>query len=348
PLGWGAEGRALLSLALTLALLPPVYLFLVYGVPRLLVRQQQVVSESDLPGYVRPFLGLVGLLSIFSRLFYLVFGGLFPHRDLSKSDLLALVTDLEPEEEEEEENGETVEEEETDEEELVYNILDLEDTLVREVMRPINSVDAIPLGRTTVEDVKDLARRTGHSRFPVYRERIVDLVGYVNIYDILSNGEEKPLPDYVSPPYFVPEFMRVSDLLQQFLRKSIQVAIVVDEYGGCSGWVTREDVLEEIVGEIEDEFDTIQSELTKLDDGAWLSEGSIDIDDLAAELPIEFDEEAQYDTLAGLLLDSLGHIPAKGEKYETADAVFRVERMEKNRIARVRITLRNPDQAQKA
>jgi CBS domain containing-hemolysin-like protein len=330
--------------------LPPVFLFVVYGVPRLLLRQEGMESDDDIPRWLRPFLGMVRSLRVLSRVFYLLpFGGLFQHHQLTKSDLLALVTDLEWEDDDEEPEAEPAteaseglneeEEEETDEEEIIYNILDLEETLVREVMKPINSVVAIRLGRNSAEDVKELAARTGYSRFPVYRDRIVDLVGYVSIYDILRNeNPNRPLESFLTPAYFVPEFMKLNTLLAEFLRRGERVAIVVDEYGGSSGWVTREDVLEEIVGEIEDEFDTRAKGLRELENGEYLAEGAMNVDDFTEETGLTFEESRQYDTLAGFILMRLQRMPREGDRVETEEAVYEVTRMEMNRVAEIKAT----------
>jgi CBS domain containing-hemolysin-like protein len=345
-----------LVFALACILLPPLYLSLVYAAPRLMVRQGSVKTEAQLPGWMHFLLLIVRVLGAGFRMFrFLPTRHLSLHHRLSKSDLLALVTDLTQVEEPEEphdRNGDATtaaadETDEADEDELIYNILDMEETLVREVMRPINAVVAVRLGRSTVDDLRDLARRTGYSRFPVYRDRIIDLVGYVSIYDIMSVGEPvgeptRNLESFVTPAYVVPEFMRVSELLHEFMGRRVQVAIVVDEYGACSGWVTREDVLEEIVGEMEDEFDRRAQILRKCGDDEWLADGSINVYDLKEEIPLEQLEspESQYDTLAGFLLMNLGHMPEAGEKFETDKAVFTVERLEGRRIAGVRITLR--------
>jgi len=357
------EAGGVLVFALACLLLPPLYLSLVYTVPRLLVRQGSVKTEAQLPGWMHLLLLVVRVLGAGFRVFSLLpTRRLSLHHRLTKNDLLALVTDLDQVEgtEEQEKQGKAgalnegaatgeAPEEEADGEELIYNILDMEETLVREVMRPINTVVAVRLGRSTVDDLRDLARRTGYSRFPVYRDRILDLVGYVSIYDIVNADEpssagepSRSLESFVTPAYVVPEFMRVSELLQEFMKRHVQVAIVVDEYGACSGWVTREDVLEEIVGEIEDEFDRRSQLLRKSGEDEWLADGSINVDDLKEEIPLELLEssESQYDTLAGFLLMHLGRMPEAGEKFETDKAVFTVERLEGHRIAEVRIALR--------
>ncbi|MBN1865877.1 CBS domain-containing protein [Candidatus Sumerlaeota bacterium] len=351
-IGFARAGRPgsirILAIGLTAVLLPPVYLLCVYGIPRLLLRQPSGGAQRGMPPlWMRGMTAVVRPLSTVLRtLTRWPLGRLLPYRQLTKSDLISLVTDLEVgEEDSREEDSEEQDvdgEEEADEDEIVYNILDLEETRVRQVMEPINSVVAIRLGDMTVQGVRELARRTGHSRFPVYRNRIVNLTGFISIYDILqSDDASRPLESYVTEAYYVPEFMRVNRLLREFLDRGIPAAIVVDEYGGTSGWVTREDVLEEIVGEIEDEFAPRSRDLQLEPDGAYLAEGSIDIDDVSEEVPAVHFEDPQYDTLAGFMLMTLGEIPKVGDTVETPEAVFSVERIEGNRIAQVRIRLRD-------
>ena len=202
-------------------------------------------------------------------------------------------------------------------------------------MRPINTVFAIRLSDLSFERVRALARSTGYSRFPVYRERIIQLFGYVSVHDILHNEDpSRSIESFIVPAYFVPEFMRVNVLLQEFLERGIQVAVVVDEYGGCSGWITREDVFDEIVGV----FDPNRHILREQEDGSYLADGGARIDEVSEEQPLTF-EEPEYDTLAGFMLMSLGVLPEVGAKVKTDEAVFTIEKMEENRIAEVRIQL---------
>lgn len=342
---WPETLRFGLYSAITLVLLPPIFLFGFFAVPRILTRQEVFEKEDDLPRWAWPVLQLMRRMTVLAQIFYLLpLERLFQHHELTKGDLLAMVTELDIEEEDTEDETTEEDEEETDEGEILYNILDLEETLVREVMKPINSVVALRLGTATTEDVLLMARRTGHSRFPVYYDRIVDLVGYVNVYDILRNNTtSKSLEEYVTRAMLAPEFMRVNVLLKEFQENNIQVAIVVDEYGGCSGWVTREDVLEEIVGEIEDEFDRRSHLIRQEDATTWYVEGSVDTDDLMEVLPLEI-EENQYDTLAGYILMTLGRMPERGDRVETEDAVFTVERLERNRIALVKVELNQAEE----
>jgi CBS domain containing-hemolysin-like protein len=356
---YGLDTLLVLSAALTLLLLTPP-LMGALGLPRFLARHTAIESEAELPWLMQVLLALTRRGSLVTGFFSDSFlAHLLPCRELSKGELVTLATDLELNEEEEageefeetepgekgEEEGEEDEDEseETDEEEIIYNILDLDDTLVREVMRPINTVVAIRLGSATAADVRNLARRTGYSRFPVYREGIVDLTGFVSIYDILNDPDDsRSLETFVQPAYYVPEFMCVRALLREFRNRNLDAAVVVDEHGGSSGWVTREDVLEEIVGAVEDEFDDWRGQFEKCEDGSYRVDGALHIDDVADQLDLEFDDP-EYDTLAGYLLMTLGRIPTAGERVESEKALYVVERMERNRIAQVRIFLKKPD-----
>ncbi len=344
---FGAFSRnVLLALVVTLVLVVPLHLLFVFAVPRFLGRRITLSTDAELPVWVRHFHRALHPLSVISRQASRLWHGLLlPHYHLTKNDVVALVTHLDLEDEEEDAadadtvKHDTEEEEETDEEEIIYNLLDLENTLVREVMKPINSVVAIRLEGATLKRLYALSRRTGYSRFPVYHDRIVDLVGYVNVYDALNSSDSDcDLEGLIEAPFFVPEFMRVSELLTEFRRREKHAAVVVDEYGGSSGWITREDVLEEIVGEIEDEFDARRNRIYPCEDGSYLIEGSLDIDDLAEELDLEIeDAEPQYDTVAGFILMRLGRIPVFGDSVPWGNANLIVERMHKNQIAQIRV-----------
>ncbi len=364
--GGGKGGLLILSAGLTLLLLT-YPLMVALGLPRFFSRRISIESETELPRLMQGLLAVTRRCSLVTSFCSNSFvARLLPGRELSKGELVTLATDLDVDDDEEEEENEWEEEEEeeasgeetetdeeeteefeeteeTDEEEIIYNILDLDDTMVREVMRPINTVVAIHLGAMTVAHVRDLARRTGYSRFPVYREGIVDLTGFVSIYDILNDPDDsRPLEAYVQPAYYVPEFMCVRALLREFRNRNLDAAVVVDEHGGSSGWVTREDVIEEIVGAVEDEFDDWRGQFEKCENGSYLVDGALHIDDVADQLDLEFDA-IEYDTLAGYLLMTLGHIPAPGERVESDAALYIVERMERNRIAQVRIFLKNSE-----
>jgi putative hemolysin len=202
-------------------------------------------------------------------------------------------------------------------------------------------VDIVALDKAdlTLDCIKEQARETGHSRFPVYEEKIFNMVGYVDIYDVLQRSADiEDVVDLVREPYFVPETLKISDLLTAFLKNRLPAAIVLDEHGGAVGWVTREDVLEEVVGEIEDEFDPADvNEIEVVDAITLVAKASIDIDDLNRRfnLPLPLDEE--FDTLGGLVFTRLGRVPEVGDCIKESVLELTVEEMEGVKITRVRV-----------
>jgi CBS domain containing-hemolysin-like protein len=279
-------------------------------------------------------------------------------RNLTRKDVLDLIS---PEDKPEERAEETTEADETvspigrhaveaaageeapwqesaDERRMVQNIIQLQETMARDIMTPLVELVAVPLGRTDMEGFKNLARRSGFSRYPVYPDRIVNLIGYIDLYRVLHDTRpEAKLEDFVETPHYVPETKRVDDLLQEFLKLRINNAIVVDEYGGCLGWISREDILEEIVGELEDELDEPLRRIQESADGSWLIEGRVEIDDVNDALGTDFPDE-DWDTVGGLVLAAMGRIPKEGDSV-LVEGGWRatVVAMERHRIALVRL-----------
>ena len=171
--------------------------------------------------------------------------------------------------------------------------------------------------RSPRAEILQVLLETQYSRYPVYRDSIEDIIGVVHTKDLLGKlvrGEPVPLAEVLRPPVFVPEGKKVNDLLKEMQRTRNHMALVVDEYGGLAGLVTTEDLLEELVGEIEDEHDAGEPELLQqLDDGSWLADGMLPVFDLKELLAIKLEDDLPYDTLAGLILHELGHLPDQGE-----------------------------------
>ncbi len=221
---------------------------------------------------------------------------------------------------------------------MIQNIIELQETRAYEIMTPLAELVAVQLGRVDVEGFKMLARNSGYSRLPVYRDRFIRLQGYIDVNRVLREDDgTRMLSDFIEPAYYVPETKRVDDLLMEFLGERIKNAIVVDEYGGCVGWISREDILEEIVGELEDELDVPQRQITELAGGAWLVEGRTDIDVLNERLGVEFPQD-DWETLAGLLLAKMGRIPKVGDEVTMAGWRAHIVRMDDVRIDLVRLT----------
>jgi len=235
--------------------------------------------------------------------------------------------------------------EETTETRMIYGIVDLGTTRAREVMRPLVDLVVVHLPER-VGAVRELVRQTGYSRFPVYRDRITNLTGYIDIYDILAvePPDDQAADGFVREAFCVPETKRLDELLQELFRGRHKVAIVVDEHGGCSGWVTREDLLEEIVGEIEDEFDEASEPICHENEFTWLVQAAVRIGDLTERLGLRLPSVA-FDTLAGFVYDALGRIPRVGDSFEDNQVRYEVVGMDNRRIVSVRILLAAPPDA---
>ncbi len=203
-----------------------------------------------------------------------------------------------------------------DEHEYIRNIFEFTHTCVREVMVPRTRMIALELS-TSREDILRIVLESQYSRYPVYRDSIEEIVGVVHGKDLLARlvrGKPVVLDEVLRPPVFVPEGKKINDLLKEMQLTRNHMALVVDEYGGLAGLVTTEDLLEELVGEIEDEHDAGEpSKLQQLTDGTWLVDGMLPIFDLNELLGVKQEGDLPYDTLAGLVLHELGHLPIQGE-----------------------------------
>ena len=234
------------------------------------------------------------------------------------------------------------------EHEYIRNVFEFTHTCVREVMIPRTRMVALDLQMSREELVK-IILEAQYSRYPVYRDNIEEMVGVLHDKDIMGalvKGEELHLEQVIRQPVFVPEGKKVNDLLKEMQRTRNHMALVVDEYGGISGLVTTEDLLEELVGEIEDEHDA--GELDKLveqPDGSWLVDGLTSIFDLQEPLGIKLEEEPHYETVAGLVLNELGHLPVQGETVVWNSFKLVCEQVTRTAILQVRIIPLQSDSA---
>lgn len=224
----------------------------------------------------------------------------------------------------------------TQEAELIGKIFDLGDTTVREVMVPLVEVVMLPEDAPPEEAIRAIQQR-GFSRIPIYRERETNVVGVVAAMDLLSRGAEvSRLGDLARQPYFVPETKRIDDLLREMQRHRIHMAIVVDEYGGSTGIVTLEDIVEEIVGDIQDEHDRTPAAVERLPDGSYLVSARMNIDELNEVLDWNLPKQ-DYETIAGLVLATLGRIPRAGEVFQIPGYTITVMEADARRVAAVKI-----------
>jgi CBS domain containing-hemolysin-like protein len=230
---------------------------------------------------------------------------------------------------------------EGEERRLLQSIVDFGDTLVREVMTPRPDIVAIR-DTATVGDVRALFLEQEYSRFPVYKESLDNIAGFVFVKDlvVLSTADDaRPVTTLLRPAAVVPETKRVPELLKQFQRQQTQCAIVVDEYGGTAGLVTIEDLLEEIVGEIRDEYDVESEPIVDEGGGRWVFSGKVNIDEVRQRLNVDIEREG-FETVGGYLLSHLGRVPAVGEKFEMDGLTVEVLDAERRRINKVRMSRR--------
>jgi putative hemolysin len=231
-----------------------------------------------------------------------------------------------------------------DERRLLQSIVDFGDTLVREVMTPRPDIVATRED-ATIDELRALFREQEYSRIPVYRENPDNIVGFVFVKDLIqftdTPAPERPIPSLIRPAYFVPETKKVSELLREFQRGQLQSAIVVDEYGGTAGLVTLEDLLEEIVGEIRDEYDVETEPIVDEGNGSFVFSGKVDIDEVVDKLDVKIDREG-FETVGGFLLARLGRVPAVGEVFEVDGLTVQVVEAERRRVTKVRIRQTQP------
>ncbi|UTC43479.1 hemolysin family protein [Treponema sp. OMZ 857] len=223
-------------------------------------------------------------------------------------------------------------------EDMIRGVVDLSDTAVKEVMIPRIDVDFIPLDMETEELLKRVAE-SGHSRFPVYNESIDNVVGILYVKDLINSFAKKEpidLEKIIRKPFFVPESKRIDGLLREFKRRHVHIAIAVDEYGGISGIVCMEDIIEEIVGDIQDEFDNEGEDISSIGEGLWLCDARVDMDDLAECLHTELPSD-EFETLGGFVFDLFGKIPVRYEKVRWKNFDFIVQDMDGHKINTVKI-----------
>lgn len=227
-----------------------------------------------------------------------------------------------------------------EEKRMIHEIFDLGDTVAREVMVP--RVDMISIeDDATVKNTIDRMRGTGFSRVPVYREVPDRIIGVAMIKDLLvplmDDRLDEPITDYMRDPVFIPETKDILPLLGELQTSHQQFAIVVDEYGGTAGIITVEDIVEEIVGDITDEYDPDNKYVTLLSENEWLIDGRFPTDD-AAELGFPVEEDEDYETIAGWLLDTIDNVPHVGESFDVDGYTFKVQSMRRSRVSMLRVT----------
>jgi CBS domain containing-hemolysin-like protein len=330
----GRSGISLASLS-TLLVFVAVYIIICEHVlPSIIVRKN---PEAILAAILPPFSFVAQLMSPIS-------GGLVRLLSTTKPDRPAA-----PQEAVDDDQGEVAhayleagEEQgliEGDERRLLQSIVDFGGTLVREVMTPRPDIVAIQAD-ATVADLRALFREQEYSRFPVFTENLDNILGVIRVKDLLqlddAVAQHPPITPLIRPATFVPETKRVPELLKEFQRRQVQMAIVVDEYGGTAGLVTLEDLLEEIVGEIRDEDDVESDPIVDEGNGTYVFSAKVSFDELRDRLDLEIESEG-FETVGGYVLSRVGRVPSVGETLEIDGLMIEVLEAERRRIHKVRV-----------
>jgi putative hemolysin len=336
--GWGPVVIAVLVTG-------TIFLFFGQAVPRALARTRPSATAGVLLSLCRVVATLVRPLSALSDgaadLFTRLLGG--EHPDTvpagSEDELLIITRDdsddgvIEPEERR-----------------MIDNVLRLEDTTARDIMVPRVDIVAVAEDASS-QDIVDAMTEKGHSRLPVYRESIDEIVGILYAKDLLpfviGSTRMLPIKQLLRPAYLVPESKRLDDLLGELRRNRVHIAVVSDEYGGTAGLVTIEDILEEIVGEIQDEFDPESRRIEIINDNEAIADGALSIDDLSDEMEIEWPEQVSG-TIGGYIQRQLGRIPSEGEVVQIDGIRLTVLAVEHRRVRQVRVEHRLHDAEQAA
>ncbi len=226
----------------------------------------------------------------------------------------------------------------TEEQDMIRGIVDLSSTTVKEVMVPRIDVAFVSLKMSTsalLEKISD----SGYSRYPVYRETIDNVVGMLYAKDVLQSLIQEDtinIERIIRKPYFVPESMRLDSLLREMKRRRVHIAIGVDEYGGVSGIVSMEDIIEEIIGDIQDEFDNEQEEILQIDSRTFLCDARTSLEDLQETTGVVIDDSS-FETLGGYVFDLFGKIPVKFEKVHNGDVDFIIQEMDGHKIRTIKV-----------
>lgn len=238
---------------------------------------------------------------------------------------------------------------EEEEKEMIHSVFEFSDTLVREVMVPRPDMVTLPADATT-KDALVTVMEHGYSRIPVYEGELDNIVGVLYAKDLLEYLKEgnldRPISEMLREAIIIPETKVLSDLLRDLKKRKVHMSIVIDEYGTVVGLVTIEDLLEEIVGEIFDEYDREVSLVERIGERRYRVDARMNLDDLAEVLQIDIPEEEDVDSVGGLVLKVLGHVPISGEAFDLDGISVRVEKVRNNRIAKVILELQDPGTAE--
>ena len=331
-MGRGGEWAAFLATALVLLIIAEI-------APKTLAARYAdrlvLIVAGPISALMRIFTPLIRVLSLVATALVRPFGGhITPRAPLVTQEQLRFLVQVG------EEEG-VIEQEER---EMIHSVFEFGDTVVREVMRPRVDISAVPADATLNRALALMTER-GHSRLPVYEGTIDHVLGVVYMRDLipaLRHGRlDQPVSELKRPPFFVPESKKVDELFKEMQQRKVSVAIVLDEYGGTAGLVTVEDLLEEIVGEIQDEYDLEEKPIQLVGDRTAVVNARVHLDEVNELLGVRLPQD-EVDTVAGLVYSLFGRVPAPGETFALPGIELRVEKTLGQRITRVRITRTTP------
>jgi len=228
----------------------------------------------------------------------------------------------------------------TEERVMIEKVFEFGDTTVYDVMVPRVDIVSAPV-TSTVQELLSIVKEYGHSRLPIYRDNPDNVIGILHVKDLITivasggKGEFK-LDKVLREPYFIPDSKHISDVFREMRAKRVHLGMVVDEFGGISGLITLEDLLEELVGEIKDEYDTDEEPVKKINENTYIIQANLNMEQVNEVLNTDLSNE-NYDTLAGFMMDRLGHLGKVGEKVETEDFTFIIDQIRKMRILKVKV-----------
>jgi CBS domain containing-hemolysin-like protein len=231
-----------------------------------------------------------------------------------------------------------------EETEMINSIFEFGETLAKEIMIPRIDIECIDIN-LSFDEVMEFVDGSSFSKIPVYKKSKDNIVGILYIKELLKYKikDEKPqIKDILHTPFNVPETKKIKEILNEFRRRKVHIAVLVDEYGGTAGIITLEDILEEIVGEIYDEYDKVETNIIEINKNTKIFDSIFNIDEFKEIYDIEIEDDS-YDTLGGFLYTLLGHIPKKNEKIEYDRFTFIIESIENNRISKIRVIENNND-----
>jgi CBS domain containing-hemolysin-like protein len=223
---------------------------------------------------------------------------------------------------------------------MICNVFDFDDQLIKDVMIQRTDIVAININ-ATYDEIMNIIKTEQYSRYPIFNKRIDNIVGILNVKELVfyRNSEEVfDIKKFMKKPYYTFEYLKTSELFHEMKKRRTHMAIVIDEYGGTAGIITIEDVLEEIVGDISDEYDTQTKEIETIREGEYVVDGSTRIEQLNEQIGTRIESE-HYDSIGGFIIGEIGRLPQQGESIEHENTKFLIENMERNRVKKIRVLM---------